>query len=159
MFLNGKIEWWNGNFYIFNYRISFTSYGKSKILKLLIRSNERSLVGNLPPKWKKSIYCSNNGITIYYWFVPLHRYRLTPTTHPQPSHLKNWLMALVVIVLLVAAAKILAVKVGTLTRPICLVLADYSVTKPTRLILLMFLIHVLAVLEMGFFQTNTPWAI
>ncbi len=53
LFLNGKIEQWNGNFYIGNYHISFASYGKSKILKLPIPSNEQSLDSNLPPKWKK----------------------------------------------------------------------------------------------------------
>ncbi len=49
----GQIEQWNGNFYISNYQISFISYGKSKILKLPILSNEQSLDGNLLPKWKK----------------------------------------------------------------------------------------------------------
>jgi hypothetical protein len=48
----GKIEWWNSNFYIGNYQISFISYGKSKILKLLIKLNEWSLDSNLLPKWK-----------------------------------------------------------------------------------------------------------
>jgi hypothetical protein len=66
---------------------------------------------------------------------------------------------LVVIVLLVAAAKILAVKAGTLTQPICLVLADYSVTKPTRLVLLICLLHMLAVVEVDFLKTNIPLAI
>jgi hypothetical protein len=82
LFLNGKIEQWNSNFYISNFCISFASYSKSKILKLQILSNEQSLDGNLLPKWKKSVYSSNNGITIYYRFVPLNRYRSTPTPHP-----------------------------------------------------------------------------
>ncbi len=82
LFLNGKIEWWNGNFFIGNYCISFTSYGKSKILKLPMPSNEQSLDGNLPPKWKKSVYSSNNCITVYYQFIPLNRYWSTPTAHP-----------------------------------------------------------------------------
>ncbi len=59
LFLNGKIEWWNGNFYIGNYSISFTTYVKSKILKLQITSNQWSFDSNKPPKWKKSVYSSN----------------------------------------------------------------------------------------------------
>jgi hypothetical protein len=43
----GKIEWWNGNFYIGNYGISFLSYSKSKILKLPIPSNERGFNGKI----------------------------------------------------------------------------------------------------------------
>jgi hypothetical protein len=82
LFLNCKIERWNGNFYIGNYRISFTSYVKSKILKLPIPSNERSLDSHLQPKRKKPVYSSNNSITIYYRIVPLNRYRSTPTAHP-----------------------------------------------------------------------------
>ncbi len=81
MFLNGKIEQWNGNFYIGNYCISFASCGKSKILKLPVPSNEQSFVSNLLPKWKKSVYGSNNSITIYYRFILLNRYRSTPTAH------------------------------------------------------------------------------
>jgi hypothetical protein len=46
--------------------------------------------------------------------------------------------------------------VGTLTQPICLVLADYSVTKPTHLVLFICLLHMLAVVEVDFLETNTP---
>jgi hypothetical protein len=53
LFFNSKIEWWNCNFYIGNYCISFASYGKPKILKLPILSNEWCLDSNLLPKWKK----------------------------------------------------------------------------------------------------------
>ncbi len=82
LFLNGKIERWNGNFCLGNYRISFGSYSKSKILKLPIPSNEQSLDSNLLQNWKKSVYSSNNSISVYYQFVPLNRYQSTPTAHP-----------------------------------------------------------------------------
>jgi hypothetical protein len=50
LFLNGKIEWCNGNFYIGNFCISFASYSKFKLLKLPKPSNEQRLDGNLLPK-------------------------------------------------------------------------------------------------------------
>ncbi len=82
LFLNGKIERWNGNFYIGNYRISFASYCKSKILKLPIPSNEQSLDGNLLPKWK--IICIQFK-KWYYRLLPIRTVKQVPVNTNRSS--------------------------------------------------------------------------
>ncbi len=59
------IECWNGNFYNGKYWISLISYGKSKILKLLIPSNERGFNGKITILLQPLLLPLSNGITVY----------------------------------------------------------------------------------------------
>jgi hypothetical protein len=56
----------------------------------------------------------------------------------------------------VAAAKILAVKVGTLPWPTCVVLVDCSLTQPAQLVFSICPLQVPAVVEVDFLQMNMP---
>ncbi len=77
----GKIEWWNGNFYIGNYRISFISYFKSKILKLPMPSNERGFNGKITVPWQPLLLPLINGSTVYYRFRTIKQVAVTQSAH------------------------------------------------------------------------------
>ncbi len=66
---------------VINYWLSFVWYGNSKILKLLILSNERGFNSKITVPWQPLLLPLINGITVYYRFILLNSYRSTPIAH------------------------------------------------------------------------------